>query len=184
VDGIRFQPGTAVPTADGQAQLARVAAFLEQMTEVRMALAPVVSSRDREELWRLGVRASIDRLAREAQIEPKAAAARLFKQRFPDRLPPESDDGLLAALTESPPALPAEASALAAGRLESVRTTLRQAGIDPARLLETKSAQRQEAVEEGIELALVEPEPARRPGLLNLLQRLGATKRGEEPPDE
>jgi hypothetical protein len=184
VDGIRFQPGTAVPTSDGQAQLARVAAFLEQMTEVRMALAPVVSSRDREELWRLGVRASIDRLAREAQIEPKAAAARLFKQRFPDRLPPESDDGLLAALTESPPALPAEASALAAGRLESVRTTLRQAGIDPARLLETKSVQRQEAVEEGIELALVEPEPARRPGLLNLLQRLGATKRGEEPPDE
>jgi hypothetical protein len=184
VDGIRFQPGTALPTADGQAQLAKVAAFLEEMTEVRMALAPVVSSRDREELGRQGVRASVDRLAREAQIPPDAAAARLFKQRFPDRQPPESADAIVDALAESPPTLAADVSALTARRLEAVRATLRQAGIDPKRLLETRSVDRQEAVEEGVELDLVEPESARRPGLVNLLRRLGATNRGEEPPDE
>ena len=43
VDPIRFQPASAVLTADGRTQATRVAAFLGQVGEVRMALAPVVS---------------------------------------------------------------------------------------------------------------------------------------------
>lgn len=47
VDPIPFASGQATLTPGAREQLARVAAFLEQMPDVRMALTPIVSSRDR-----------------------------------------------------------------------------------------------------------------------------------------
>jgi hypothetical protein len=46
VDPIPFAPGSATLAPDAQEQVARLAAFLEQVPEVRLALVPVVSSRD------------------------------------------------------------------------------------------------------------------------------------------
>ena len=50
VDPIPFASGQATLTPEAREQLARVAAFLEQAPEVRMALTPIVSSRDRAAL--------------------------------------------------------------------------------------------------------------------------------------
>jgi len=50
VDPIPFASGQATLTPEAREQLARVAAFLEQTPDVRMALTPVVSSRDRAAL--------------------------------------------------------------------------------------------------------------------------------------
>ena len=46
VDPIPFEPGTADLTPDGKARITKLVAFLEQLPDVRMALTPVVSSRD------------------------------------------------------------------------------------------------------------------------------------------
>ena len=50
VDPIPFASGQATLTPEAREQLARVAAFLEQTPDVRMALTPIVSSRDRAAL--------------------------------------------------------------------------------------------------------------------------------------
>jgi hypothetical protein len=47
VDPIPFASGQATLTPEAREQIARVAAFLEQAPDVRMALTPIVSSRDR-----------------------------------------------------------------------------------------------------------------------------------------
>jgi hypothetical protein len=52
VDPIRFQTAAAMLTPDGQTQATRVAAFLGQVGEVRMALTPLVSGRDLATLHR------------------------------------------------------------------------------------------------------------------------------------
>lgn len=44
---VRFEPGSATLTADGQDQLARLAAFLDQVPDIRLALTPVLSTGDR-----------------------------------------------------------------------------------------------------------------------------------------
>ena len=50
VDPIPFASGKATLTPEVREQLARIAAFLEQAPDVRMALTPIVSSRDRAAL--------------------------------------------------------------------------------------------------------------------------------------
>ena len=50
VDPIPFASGQATLTPEAREQLARVAAFLERAPDVRMALTPIVSSRDRAAL--------------------------------------------------------------------------------------------------------------------------------------
>src|SRR4029453_18718796 len=47
VDPIPFVSGQAALTPEAREQLARVAAFLEQAPDMRMAPTPIVSSRDR-----------------------------------------------------------------------------------------------------------------------------------------
>src|SRR5678815_1657179 len=54
VDPIPFASGQAALTPEAREQLARIAAFLEQAPDVRMALTPVVSSRDRAALAEAG----------------------------------------------------------------------------------------------------------------------------------
>jgi len=50
VDPIPFASGQAALTPEAREQLGRIAAFLEQAPDVRMALTPIVSSRDRAAL--------------------------------------------------------------------------------------------------------------------------------------
>ena len=50
VDPIPFAPGSATLAPDAQEQVARLAAFLDQVPAVRLALTPVVSSQDRAAL--------------------------------------------------------------------------------------------------------------------------------------
>jgi len=177
VDPIRFQPGTPTLTAEGQGQVARIAAFLQQLPEVRLTLTPVVSAHDLAELRRQAIDAAIERITREAQVSSEVAAARLFEQRFPRQQPPGSLEAIRAALLESEPPPAAEVPGLARKRVEAVRATLKQAEIDPARLLPATLV---EAPEGRIDVALAEADTSRRRGLLGRLRELGATITGDD----
>jgi hypothetical protein len=165
VDPIPFEPGTANPTPDGREQVTRLVAFLEQTPDVRMALTPVVSSRDLAEMRRPAVETAIERVAREARISSEDAAARLFKERFPQRPLPDTPDAIRAALVEGEPAPPAATvAALADKRVETVRDMVKKGGIDAARLPETKQVDRDPGSQELVKLDLVEPDSPRRSG--------------------
>jgi Domain of Unknown Function (DUF748) len=178
VDPIRFPPASAALTADGRAQATRVAAFLGQVGEVRMALTPVVSARDLATLRRQAAEAAIERLAGTARISPDAAAAQLLRERLPGRPVPPEREAMLAALAETE-ASPAHAPALAQRRLETLRALFKEAGTARARLVETPLAERPDAVEGTIDLTVLEPDVPRRSQLLQTLRGLGATVVGE-----
>jgi hypothetical protein len=177
VDPIRFQPGSGTLTQDGQAQASRVAAFMQQLGEVRMTLTPVVSERDLAELRRQAAEAAVDRRAASAKVAREAAAAQLFRERFPDRPVASEPEALLVALAESE-ASPAHGAALAARRLATLRGVLQQAGIAPTRLIDAAPVERPTSTEGVIEPNLLEPEAPRRSQLLQLLERLGGTTSG------
>ncbi len=164
IDPIRFEPSTSTPTPEGQEQLTRLVAFLDQMPEARLTASAVVSRRDLAAMKRPNIDAVISRAAREARIPPEAAAARLFQERFPGRPLPETADAIRAALLEgeTPPA--DAVSTLADKRLEVVRATIKKAGIDTARLLEDKRADVAQEDESQVRLDLAESENPRRPG--------------------
>jgi hypothetical protein len=69
VDPVRFERGAPALTAEGQAQVTRLSAFLQKVPEIRMPLTAIVSTGDLEELRLQGPREAVDRLAREAKIE-------------------------------------------------------------------------------------------------------------------
>jgi hypothetical protein len=172
VDPVRFEPGTATLAPEGQAQAARVAAFLQRVGDVRMALKPIISADDLAELRRQALEATIERLAREARVSPSTAVGRLFKQHFPDRKPPDGHDALLAALADSEPMGPDQVPTLARARVETLRAVLKQAGIDPGRAPDMKPVEASEAVGGTIELELIEPDGSQ-PRLRDYLRRLG-----------
>ena len=178
VDPIRFQPASAVLTADGRAQATRVAAFLGQVGEVRMALTPVVSERDLAALRQQAAEAAVERLAEGSRLSPDAATAQLFRERLPGRPVPAERVAILAALagTEASPAL---APALAARRLETLLALFKEAGIARARLVETPLAERPDAAGGTIDLTVLEPDAPRRRSLLQMLRGLGGTVIGE-----
>src|SRR5262245_25825123 len=172
IDPVHFVPGTSTPTPEGQEQLARLVAFLDQTQETRLAATVVVSRRDVAAFKRPDVDAVIGKTAREARISPEEAAARLFQERFPGRPIPESADAVRAALGENE-VPPADAvSTLADKRLEAVRTTIKKAKIDAARLLEDKrppEVSPDEAPQ--VRFELVESESSGRPGKKTELPR-------------
>jgi outer membrane protein OmpA-like peptidoglycan-associated protein len=164
IDPIRFEPGTSTPTPEGQEQLTRLVAFLDQTPETRLTATAVVSRRDLAAMKQPDVDAVISRAARDARISPEAAAARLFQERFPEKALPETSDAIRAALLEGQ-APPADALAtLADKRLEAVRATIKKAKIDTARLLEDKAADVAQEDEPQVRLDLAESENARPPG--------------------
>jgi hypothetical protein len=164
IDPIRFEPGTSTPTPEGQEQLTRLIAFLDQTPETRLTATAVVSRRDLAAMKQPDVDKVIRRAARDARISPEAAAARLFQERFPERPLPETSDAIRAALLEGQTP-PADAVAtLADKRLEAVRATIKKAKIDTARLLEAKAAEVAQEDEPQVRLDLAESENARPPG--------------------
>jgi Domain of Unknown Function (DUF748) len=179
VDPVPFEPGTATLTSEGQARVARLTAFLEQLPEIKMALTPVVSSRDIVELRHRSLEATIDRIAREARLTPEAAAARLFQQRFPDRAAPDTPEATLTALLEREPTPTSRVPELAARRVETVQTTIKPSGIDSARLVETKLVQREDAGSQ-IELEVLQPDAPRPSKVREVLKRLGVPLKGSD----
>jgi Domain of Unknown Function (DUF748) len=179
IDPIRFQAGTATLTPEGEAQTMRLAGFLEQLPETRLALTPIVTS---GELARHSLDAAIARAARDAKISTEEAAARLFAQRFPGRPVPETLHAVMAALAEGEQQPTREASGLAAKRMDAVRSKLKQAKVDTARLVENKIVEGREAADGSIQVDLVEPPGAKpAPGFLERVRRLGSEITGERP---
>jgi hypothetical protein len=173
IDAVRFRPGTATLTPEGQAQLSRLAAFMEHLPEVRMALTPVVSPPDRAELGRQAVDAAIDRIARADGLSREAAAGRLFERRFPGRATPASAEATWAALAEAEPKAAAELPELAARRLEVIKASIKRARIDDDRLADAKLVERQ-GPESEVELTLLEPEAPRSSPFRDFWRRLKA----------
>ncbi len=171
VDPVPFEPGTSDLTPEGRARVARLVAFLEQLPEVRMALTPVISSRDVEAVRRRNLQAALDRAAREGQ-RPDEAAARLFAQRFPGQPAPGTLEATLAALLEGEPPPTAEIDDLAARRLEAIRATVERAGIDDDRMAERKPVQRDDA-DSQVALDVLDPETPRPSKIRSVLRRLG-----------
>jgi len=94
----------------------------------------------------------------------------------------QAPDAIRAALVESEPATPGVAAGLATQRVETVRTMMKKAGIDPARLLETPHVEGSAGVEEGIKLDLAEPsESPRQPGRRAPSPSGGCSARGRSP---
>ena len=143
IDPLPFEPGTAELTPEGRTRVTRVTAFLEQLPEIRMALTPVVSSRDVAEL-------------KQRDAQPSGDVAALPR----------------AAVIEEPPMPASAAQDLAKRRLETVRTAFKQAGVDSKRFTETTVAERATA-ESKIELEVVEPEGERSSKVRQVLHRLG-----------
>jgi Domain of Unknown Function (DUF748) len=164
IDPIRFEPGTATPTQEGQEQLTRLVAFLDQTPETRLTVTALVSKRDVAAMKRPDVDGVINRAAKSARISPEAAAERLFQERFPGQPMPDSSDAVRAALVESETAPAADAATLADKRLEAVRATIKKAKIDTARLLEDKRVDVAGNGEPEVRLDLAESEQPRGPG--------------------
>jgi|RhiMethySRZTD1v2_1073278.scaffolds.fasta_scaffold01805_24 uncharacterized protein DUF748 len=161
IDPIRFEPGTATPTQEGQQQLTRLVAFLDQTPETRLTVTALVSKRDVAAMKRPDIDAVISRAAKSARTSPEAAAERLFRERFPGQPVPDSPDAVRAALAETETAPAAEASTLADKRLEAVRATVKKAKIDTARLLEDKRVDVAADAEPHVTLDLAEGEQSR-----------------------
>jgi len=123
----------------------------------------VVSVRDAVAVQQPPVDAAIDRVARDARISPDAAAARLFQERFPQRPLPGTADAIRAALVQGETSAD-DVSALAAKRMETVRTTLKKAGLDGSRLTEAKQVESAEDGAPQVRLDFAEPESPRRRG--------------------
>jgi len=177
VDPVPFEPGTAVLTSEGQARLAGLVAFLQQLPEMRITLAPVISARDVAALRRRTLEAAIDRVARETQLPREAIAARLFEQRFPDRPAPDTPEGTLAGLLEWEPIAASKLSVLAAQRLEAVRAAVKHGGIEPARLVELKLVEREDGGGQ-INLEVLEPDAPRPSKVREVLRRVGVPLKG------
>jgi hypothetical protein len=172
IDPVAFEPATPTPTPDGHAQLARLAAFLEELPEVRLSLTPVVSSRDVEELKRRKVAAALERVAKPQSLSRDAAIVRLFNERFPDRPPPSTPGAGFAMLLETESVSNTETSELAARRLDAVRGTLERAGPPARRVPEAQLALR-DGREGQVEASVLEPETARPSKVRDVLRRLG-----------
>jgi Domain of Unknown Function (DUF748) len=177
VDPLAFEPGTAQLTAEGEGRMARLAAFLEQLPDVTLALTPVVSPRDAEALRRLRLEAAIDRLARQERLSRDDALARLFAQQLPGRPAPDTPAATLAMLLDQAPLPIAELPELAAQRLQAVHTAARRVGIEPPRLIDEALAQREDASGR-IELEVREPGAPRASKFRETLRRLGVPLKG------
>jgi hypothetical protein len=174
-----FEPGTASLTSEGQGQVTRLTAFLEQLPEVKMELTPVVSSRDITELKRRKLEAAIERLASDKQLSRDAAAMRLFEQRSQNRPAPATPEATFAALLEQEPSPSSAVPELAASRIDVVRAAIKQGGIDPARLVEVKVVERAD-VNGQIEFDVRQPETSKPSKVREVLKRLGVPLKGSD----
>lgn len=141
IDPIRFESGSAAVSPAMGEHLQRVGEFLRASPFVRLTLAPVVTDADLTSLKTQEVTARIQRLQRERGItEFPAAAARVFREQFPDRAVPKTVEAIVAMLREHAPEPNAAARALAARRVEATREALVSIGGIPAERLPASEA--------------------------------------------
>jgi hypothetical protein len=171
IDPVGFQPGTATPSSAGQVQATRLAAFLAQLPEVRMAVTPIVSPGDLAAMKRRDVEQAIARVERQARLSREAAAARVFEQTFPGLQAPESVGAIVGALVEQRAVPDAAVVELTQQRLDAVRQTVRSAGVDPDRLLARDPVERD--TDGGLAVEVVPPATERPSRLRETLRRLG-----------
>jgi uncharacterized protein DUF748 len=172
VDPVTFEPGTAILTPEGEGRVGRLVAFLDQLPDVTLALTPVVSPRDAQEMRRRKLEAAVDRAVRGDRISRSEATARLFAQHVPGQPVPGDAAATLAVLMEHLPLPTADLPELGAQRLQTVRATARRAGIDAARLAEAPVAQR-EGGDSQVEIEVREPDAPRQSKFRDTLRRLG-----------
>jgi hypothetical protein len=158
----------------------RLAAFLDELPDVKIALTPVVSSEDVTVMKRRTLERAIERLAQEGRLSREDAVRRRFEEAFPDRPVPDSLDAMLAVLLEREPMPPSEIPELASRRAEAVKSQVKQAGIDPARMVERTPVQRDAS---RIELDVLEPDTPRPSRFRESLRRLGVPLQGSETDD-
>jgi len=176
IDPIPFPAGAPALTDEARERLERIAAFLHERPEVRLALTGVVSARDVEALRRPALDAAIERAARDGRLSREAAAARLFERRFPGRPVPATQEEILAALSEQD-GKAGELADLGDKRVTAVRSALKRSGVDSARLAERPVAQRGSA-DGQVAIEIAEGEAAKSSGMRGLLERLGVPLRG------
>ncbi len=179
VDPVTFEPGTATLTSQGEGRLGRLVAFLDQLPDVTLALTPIVSSRDAQEMRRRTLEAAVDRAARQDRISRDEATARLFAHHFPGQPVPADTAATLAALLERLPLPTAELPELGAQRLETVRATAKRAGIASARLAEAKLTQREDGGSQ-VEIEVREPDAPRASKFREILRRVGVPLKGAD----
>ena len=152
VDPIPFAPGSAALAPEAQEQVTRLAAFLEQVPAVRLALMPVVSSRDR---------AALEEKARESAGGP------LREKKTPAESVTAPTEATRAGAVDTGSPL----ADLAARRLEAVREGIKKAGVDGGRL-KVAALSTAESAEGQVKVDLVEPEDPGPPGRPGFLRRL------------
>ncbi|HZA41113.1 MAG TPA: DUF748 domain-containing protein [Actinomycetota bacterium] len=180
VDPIPFESGTARLTPEGHTRVAAVTAFLQQLPAMKLALTPLISSDDVGQLRRQLLEATIDDLARAGRLSRQDAVTRLFVQRLPDQPVPGTPEATFEALLAREPRPTSEAVAeLAARRVEAVRAPGKQAGIDAARLVETKVVAREDGGSR-IDLEVLDPETPQLSKVREILRRLGVPLKGSD----
>jgi hypothetical protein len=175
LDPVRFEPGSPAMTTDGQAHARRLAAFLDELPAVTLALTPVIASEDVTVLKRRAVETRVQRVVRERRLSREAAVTALFEQAFPDRPAPDSLETVLDALVSREPAPADDISELGGHRLEALQAAVTRAGGDPGRLSARKPVQQDFGSR--IELDIVEPEAERPSKMRDTLERLGVPLR-------
>jgi uncharacterized protein involved in outer membrane biogenesis len=135
IDPVRFDPGAAAINTSMDEQLKKLSDFLRNSPFVRLSLSSVVSDGDFTALKTQEVTAKIQAYQRAQNIKDLAPAAqRYFRQRFPKINPPETVEGIVAALGDVEPRPEEQAQKLAARRTEVVRERLSSEGTDAKRL--------------------------------------------------
>jgi Domain of Unknown Function (DUF748) len=139
---VYFDPGTTRMQRGVDAHAERVATFLRQAPAIMLTLKPVMTVDDVSVLKRDAARQRIEALARESgQADAKAAAARLFAERFPGRPVPAELEAMVEELAKEEPTPDSVLKALAARRVEVTRRELEaKGGVDPARLRTSEGA--------------------------------------------
>ena len=179
VDPVTFEPGTATLTRQGEGQVERLVAFLDQLPDTRLALTPIVSHQDAEALRRTRLEATIDRTARQERLSRDQAIARLFAQQRPGQPVPDDPATTLRALLERLPLPTGELSDIGAQRLEAVRATAKRAGIDGGRLADGQVTQRDDGGSR-VEIDVREPDEPRPSKFREALRKLGLPLKGTE----
>jgi len=158
IDPVRFEPGTAVFSQGMEEQVKRLGDFLRNSPFIRVGLKPVVSEADMASLKTQEITARLQRLQRDQKLaDLKAAAGRLFSEKFPRRPMPQTLEEMVAALREVEPAPEEAGRGLAARRLQVTRESLiKSAGIDSKRLESTEGDVKLGAQGEGeVQFAIV-----------------------------
>jgi hypothetical protein len=168
VNPIPFAPGQATLEPDAREQVSRVAAFLTQAPEARMAITPIVTARDRAALREASPDAANGRARdpRAAPDEVSRPAGGASSAASSTRIAPESR----AVETDRTPS--PELMELGTRRLEVVRDALKQGGIDTRRLTAIPVSLAADGAEPRVKLDLVEPESTRSADRPNVVERI------------